>query len=244
MGEYSMTTYLGTELPGVVWWSFDSFPVHQKSWAQFHQACYIRHPQFRSFNFWIMPFHLKFPRSGGLHQGTVTHRKDETYALLQHEPSEADSTDTIQSSPLPSYPLSAPNIIAVLLCIASAAVSWYLSITHPIISGSSSATDLRSVSREQYSTLRRPSPFIGFEGITRSSPPISRTLINYPATIALVNSSHPDQVFSDDPKQYMAPTGFVSPTERLVMLSNAVSFLQFPLGIIWPKAVDWNHYPI
>lgn len=171
-----------------------------------------------------MPIHFNLTRNSVSQHGAVAHHKDEAYALLQTEPFETDSTDNNQPSTLPRYSVSATSIAVVLLCAACTAINWYLCIAYPLISGKLSATDLRSVSREQYSTLRRPSPFIGFEGISRSSPPISRTLINYPATIALVNSSRPEQIFSDDPKQHMTATGSVSPEERLVMLTNTVCY--------------------
>ena len=173
-----------------------------------------------------MPIHFNFTRSGVSHQTTVLRHKDDAYALLQTEPAESDSTDSIQPSNIVKHKhsFSATNIMAVLLCVACAAFNWYLSITYPIVVGNLPVTDIRSVSRKQYSTLRRPSPFIGFEKISRSSPLIPRALMNYPATIALVNSSRPEQVFNDDPKQHMTLTGSVSPEERLVMLTKTVRF--------------------
>ena len=174
-----------------------------------------------------MPIHLNFTRNATSHRGIVARHKDEAYELLQTEPLDANSTDDIQPSTSLRYSVSATNIIAVLLCTACAAINWYISITYPTVAGNASATDLRAVSRDQYNTLRRPSPFIGFEDISRSSPPIPRTLINYPATIGLVNSSHPEQIFSDDPKQHMTATGTVSPEERIVMLSKTVSFFYY-----------------
>lgn len=174
-----------------------------------------------------MPLHWNFTRNATSHRGVVTHHKDEAYELLQTEPSEPNSTDDIRPSTSLGHSVSAANIMAVLLCTACAAINWYISITRPMVSGNAPATDLRAVSRDQYNTLRRPSPFIGFEDISRSSPPIPRTLINYPATIALVNSSQPEQIFNDDPKQHMTATGTVSPEERLVLLSKTVSFFSY-----------------
>lgn len=169
-----------------------------------------------------MSSQLKFWRKGEAHRTTITRHNHETHSLLGADPSELHLVKSAHDDvrPSSSCPSMACNIIAVLLCITCVALNWLISITY---STCRSSPDFRSVSREQYHALRRPSPFLGFDSIPRASPPIPRMLINYPMAIALVNSSRPEQVFSDDPQQHMTETGTVSPEVRPVVLTNEVS---------------------
>ncbi|KAF5309816.1 hypothetical protein D9619_010308 [Psilocybe cf. subviscida] len=171
-----------------------------------------------------MPSQLKFWRKGEAHRTTITRHNHETHSLLGADPSELHLVKSAHDDvrPSSSCPSMACNIIAVLLCITCVALNWLISITY---STCRSSPDFRSVSREQYHALRRPSPFLGFDSIPRASPPIPRMLINYPMAIALVNSSRPEQVFSDDPQQHMTETGTVSPEVRPVVLTNEIGVI-------------------
>ncbi|KAH9474308.1 hypothetical protein JR316_0012766 [Psilocybe cubensis] len=117
------------------------------------------------------------------------------------------------------------NTFCVLVCIACATLSWYNSFSHPLsVQNAPFPTDnYRTVHRSKYNSLRRPSPFIGFDYLPRSKPAKPRRLVNFPVSISLVNASNVDQVFSDDPGSEWTETGLISREDRTVMISPSVS---------------------
>lgn len=178
-------------------------------------------PRTQACRFSIMPFRYGLEKKGEARSPIGTQCDDEAYSLLSTAPlSDTDFSDNVRLSSL--RPTTACNVLTVLFCFACVAINWSISIAQTSSPANLSGVDVRSISRNQYHTLRRPSPFIGFDRISRASPPIPRSLLNYPVAIALVNSSHPDQIFSDDPMQHMTATGTVSPEVRPVILTNNV----------------------
>ncbi|PBK70020.1 hypothetical protein ARMSODRAFT_885206 [Armillaria solidipes] len=72
------------------------------------------------------------------------------------------------------------------------------------------------IANDNIHLLRRPTPFIGFDNITRPFPPVPRELINFPQVVQQINEERPDFVYDDDPLRYMSRRGLVSPEERRV----------------------------
>jgi len=172
----------------------------------------------------VFPF-SRYQKDSPLHEADP----ESTDALLQHDPSEVNSAENLKLSTtvdksISSWPPSPLNVLAVLFCVACTTLNLYLSIAYPTSIVQNSGANLRTFSRNKYNNLRRPSPFIGFDEISRPSPPTPRSLINYPMILALVNASNPGQVFDDDPKRHLTSTGSVSPEEKLLMITNSVCF--------------------
>ncbi|KAF5387240.1 hypothetical protein D9757_006877 [Collybiopsis confluens] len=90
------------------------------------------------------------------------------------------------------------------------------------------------ITRAEYTTLRRPSPFVGMADITRPVPPMPRSIINHPQAIALVDAERPGLVFDDDPLRYMSHSGTVSPEERKVHVTKSIS------TIVQFRAIDFG----
>ncbi|KAK7036790.1 hypothetical protein VNI00_011456 [Paramarasmius palmivorus] len=84
---------------------------------------------------------------------------------------------------------------------------------------------ITSVTNENIHLLRRPSPFIGMDNITRPVPPVYREFVNFPQVIQQVDSEKPRFTFDDDPLRYMSSRGLVSPEERRVQVTDSVSTL-------------------
>lgn len=114
---------------------------------------------------------------------------------------------------------------AISLCLICTVINLLLALfpVKPV----SCREELASVSRNQLSQLRRPSPYIGLDKITRVPNPSPATIINYPHVIAQVDRLHQSQVFDDDPKRYLSRTGTVSPQTREVRATQSVSPMIF-----------------
>ncbi|KAF5339693.1 hypothetical protein D9758_014878 [Tetrapyrgos nigripes] len=84
---------------------------------------------------------------------------------------------------------------------------------------------MTEVTNDNIHLLRRPSPFIGFDTITRPVPVVERELINFPQIIQQVNKNQPYYVYDDDPLRYMSVEGLVSPESRQVQVTHQISTL-------------------
>ncbi len=113
------------------------------------------------------------------------------------------------------------NKWAISLCIICTVISLLLAL-FPVKSVSC-REELASVSRNQLSQLRRPSPYIGLDKIVRVPNTSPAFIINYPHVIAQVDRLHQSKVFDDDPKRYLSRTGTVSPQTREVRATQSVS---------------------
>ena len=124
---------------------------------------------------------------------------------------------------------------AVVFCTLCTLVNALLAFGPSFTAGPSQLTcrdPLASVKKADLGHLRRPSPYIGLQNIPRPDTPVPHSILNYPQTIALVDSAHGAKVFDDDPLRYMTRTGSVSPEERLVHVDKSVSYLLHQLLII------------
>ncbi|RDB25892.1 hypothetical protein Hypma_006348 [Hypsizygus marmoreus] len=131
-----------------------------------------------------------------------------------------------------SSPITTWAIIVCLLCTAINALLAFSPDPRPTVP--SCRDPLSALTKEEIRRLRRPSPFIGLANITRPSPPIPRSLINYPQVIAQVDREHKDLVFDDDPLRHMTHTGSVSPEGKQVRATKSIStILQF-------RAIDFG----
>ncbi len=77
-------------------------------------------------------------------------------------------------------------------------------------------------SREDINKLRRPSQFVRFDEIQRPTPPIPRQFNNHPMLIAQVDYDHPNQVFGETKRRYMAAAGTITPEDRRVLVTPSV----------------------
>ncbi|PBK70035.1 hypothetical protein ARMSODRAFT_1018153 [Armillaria solidipes] len=167
------------------------------------------------------------------------------YSLLQRSSSSdelsAKDPDTLSSlEPLCAHcqrPLSDSHSTLPFWAIVISLLS--LSLNCIIFLASSKLSDqcmdpMLSVTNDSIHLLRRPTPFIGFDNITRPVPPVQRELINFPQVIQQVNKDRPGFVYDDDPLRYMSRRGLVSPEERRVQATDKVSTLaQF-------RAIDYG----
>ncbi|KAJ7591579.1 hypothetical protein C8J56DRAFT_781593 [Mycena floridula] len=83
-------------------------------------------------------------------------------------------------------------------------------------------------------TLQRPSQFIGFDKISRPSPPVPRQFENFPLLLTQVDSANPDKFFGQYLKKYTASIGTVYPEIRRVQITDTISTIaQF-------RAIDYG----
>ncbi|KAG6853252.1 hypothetical protein C0991_005710 [Blastosporella zonata] len=118
------------------------------------------------------------------------------------------------------------------LCIACTAVNVFILLWYPrgsLCDGNSSPFNKKNIH-----TLRRPSQYVGFDTIPRSSPPIPRNFSNFPFAVAQIDEGEPHKVFEVNSMRFMALSGTVYPEERKVIISNKVStIMQF-------RAIDYG----
>ncbi|KAJ8091787.1 hypothetical protein PM082_021022 [Marasmius tenuissimus] len=140
-----------------------------------------------------------------------------------------------------SSSLSFWAIIVSLLSVCVNCVIFLISSSLPAC-----ADPMKSVTNENIHLLRRPSPFIGMDNITRPVPAVHREFVNFPQVIQQVDAQQPKFVYDDDPLRYMSGRGLVSPEDRRVQVTPSVSTLiQF-------RAVDYGmekcelhvHFPV
>ena len=72
--------------------------------------------------------------------------------------------------------------------------------------------------------LERPNQYIALDTVKRPSPPRAREFIKYPLVMMQINSSAPNQVFSDDPMRWLSLSGMLSPEDRRLLVSPTVKF--------------------
>ncbi|KAG6816783.1 hypothetical protein H0H87_003046 [Tephrocybe sp. NHM501043] len=91
-----------------------------------------------------------------------------------------------------------------------------------------------ALNRKTIHTLRRPSQYIGFDTITRPSPPIARNFTNFPFGVAQINADEPFKIFDAHSTRFMSLSGTVYPEDKKVVVVNKVStIMQF-------RAIDYG----
>lgn len=92
------------------------------------------------------------------------------------------------------------------------------------------------ITRQNIHHLRRPNQYIGFDEISRPTPPISRQLTTYPILLSLVDAASPDTVFDDDFAMKMVHSGTITPDDRRVRVTPTVSLF----GPLDPKSAHFS----
>lgn len=85
------------------------------------------------------------------------------------------------------------------------------------------STTRKEMTHADMRNLRRPSQFIGFDRISRPSPPMPRTFDTFPILLAQVDQDNPARVFEDDMRRYMTRAGTVNPEDRRMLIDSSVS---------------------
>lgn len=112
--------------------------------------------------------------------------------------------------------------IILWLCIASTVVN----VVALVISRQSS--DYRTspaLDKKYINTLRRPSQYIGFDTISRPSPPSPRNFTNYPILSAQIDGAQPHKVFESDLRRFMALSGTVYPDDKKMVIAGQVRII-------------------
>ncbi|KAG1812211.1 uncharacterized protein BJ212DRAFT_1520413 [Suillus subaureus] len=121
-------------------------------------------------------------------------------------------------------------LVVVILCTF---INLLLVSTPAFLQGSSVSPD-ELITRKNVHLLRRPSQYIRFDEIERTSPPILREFTNFPMSVSLVDHSAPSHVFNDYLAMRTTRTGTISPDDRKVHVTQTVSTIfQF-------RAIDWG----
>ncbi|SJL04983.1 uncharacterized protein ARMOST_08354 [Armillaria ostoyae] len=149
--------------------------------------------------------------------------KDSDDSSPEHEPgtfcSQCRRSLSRSDSPFSTLPFWA--IIVSLLCLSFNCLILLASSKF----SNECADPMLSITNDNIHLLRRPTPFIGFDNITRPFPPVPRELINFPQVVQQINEERPGFVYDDDPLRYMSRRGLVSPEERRVQTTDKVSTL-------------------
>lgn len=121
-------------------------------------------------------------------------------------------------------------LVVVIFCTF---INLLLVYTPAFPQGSSLSSD-KLITRKNIHLLRRPSQYMRFDEIARTSPPVSREFTNFPMSVSLVDHSAPSHVFNDYLATRMTRTGTISPDDRKVHVTQTVSTIfQF-------RAIDWG----
>ncbi|KAF5367614.1 hypothetical protein D9757_010657 [Collybiopsis confluens] len=107
-------------------------------------------------------------------------------------------------------------VLVSMFCAATSASIIFSRRTEPIAS-------LSSFPRTEIVKLRRPSHFIGFDQITRVSPPSPAQLVNFPILVSQIDRSEPQKVFPVDSRRYQSIIGTINPDDRQVRATKDIS---------------------
>ncbi|KAF5381202.1 hypothetical protein D9757_007864 [Collybiopsis confluens] len=107
-------------------------------------------------------------------------------------------------------------VLVSMFCAATSASILFSRRTEPIAS-------LSSFPQTEIPKLRRPSHFIGFDQITRVSPPSPAQFVNFPILVSQIDRSEPRKVFPVDSRRYQSIIGTINPDDRQVRATKDVS---------------------
>lgn len=121
-------------------------------------------------------------------------------------------------------------LVAVIFCT----FINLLLVSAPTFLQASSISSDKLITRKNVHLLRRPSQYMRFDEIERTSPPIPREFTNFPMSVSLVDHSAPSHVFNDYLAMRTTRAGTISPNDRKVHVTQTVSTIfQF-------RAIDWG----
>ncbi|PPQ64164.1 hypothetical protein CVT24_008799 [Panaeolus cyanescens] len=183
---------------------------------------------------------MAFLFAGKNHHKLIPNSEESTDRLLSHEeeesaPASCHSCGQSSNPKTTSLRGDALTSWALVICLLCTIANSLLFLDPTGGCGPKTSMDcLLTFNRKDYSSLKRPSPFIGLDKIARPEVPTPRTLINYPQQIMQIDAAQPDFVFDDDPRRYMTRNGIVSPEDRLVKVSKYIS------TIVEFRAIDFG----
>ncbi|KAG6873899.1 hypothetical protein C0995_009678 [Termitomyces sp. Mi166 len=151
----------------------------------------------------------------------------------QYLPVPPSVDDELQSSEQLSAVLNNPPTFSrsvLWLCIACTVVNILITV----LNAWQRTTVYAPFDSKDIYTLRRPSQYIGFDSITRPSPPVQRNFTNFPFAVAQIDVQEPLKVFEIDTKRFMSLSGTVYPDDKKVVVTDKIStILQF-------RAIDYG----
>jgi hypothetical protein len=110
--------------------------------------------------------------------------------------------------------------IAMIVCVLCVLVNATLLLIFRAVPVAGPST--YPMSAKDIRHLRRPSQFIAFDKVARTSPLAHREFKNYPILLSQIDSAAPDRVFPADMKQHAAHSGTITPQSLRFLLNKTV----------------------